>query len=438
MTTVNYDYLRPRKAAQLKKYHDGLKYYSEGVLGCRNYSDVTLLPLKPTESLVFGKGGAIDNSGQYLDCSGREKYYWGDYPYDQSVPHKDERVVFCGPFLVHWGHFIVDCIQRLWYALENDANVDRYVFIVFEGSGVKKEHLQGNYREFFELLGIYDKLEFIDKPTLFKSILIPDLAYRKNEYYTKEYVDLLNHITDAAQKRCPSTTKYNKIFLTRSKFPKSLKIESGMEIMDSFFLKNGYQLVSPESMKLSELICLVNSADECATLSGSISHNFLFTKEELKVVIIERCPWAGDNQADTDIIKRLRTTYIDAHYCIRSTPIGDGPFLYAWNSHLKEFAESNSMQSPDSEFLSDRYLKKNVKTVLKRHFKFYKYSWGLEPWQISHADLIVEAYFESFNEIGHYLKGNESLFVTDKLFYQEKKPKKSFRRKLGALKRKIL
>lgn len=440
MTNVNYDFLRFRKAEQLKKYHKALDFVNKGSLDCKRINNVTLLPLKPTEGLVFGKGGAVDNHGHYIECSGREKYYWDSYSFDISVNHIEERVVFCGPFLVHWGHFIVDCIQRLWYSLENDHNIDKYVFIVFEGSGVKKEHLQGNYREFFELLGIYDKLEFIDKPTKFSHILIPDLAYMKNEYYTQEYVDLLNHITEAALKKSDCATTCEKIFLTRSRFPKSKKIESGMEIMDSFFSNNGYHLISPENMKLSDLIKLMNSVKECATLSGSITHNFLFTKDELKVVIVERCPWAGDNQADIDIIKKLSTTYIDGHYCIRPTPIGDGPFLYAWNKHMKNYAEHYDMVFPDKAYLSKRYIKNNIKTVLKRHFQFYKYAWGLEPWQISHTDLIVEAYFDSYYEVNEYLDGSESLFFTDKVFYRKKAPNKriQIRKNLGKVKRKII
>ena len=39
-----------------------------------------------------------------------------NYDYVNDI---DEEVVFFGPFVKHWGHFICDQISRSWFILDN-------------------------------------------------------------------------------------------------------------------------------------------------------------------------------------------------------------------------------------------------------------------------------------------------------------------------------
>ena len=71
-------------------------------------------------------------------------------------------MVYCGYLVNHWGHFLVEAVNRLWYALKNDQTVDKYVFFLDEG---QEREIKGNYKEFFQLLKIWDKVELINTPT---------------------------------------------------------------------------------------------------------------------------------------------------------------------------------------------------------------------------------------------------------------------------------
>ena len=42
-------------------------------------------------------------------------------------------VVYCGFFMEHWGHFLLEVTLRLWYALEEKEYIDEYVFLGLEG-----------------------------------------------------------------------------------------------------------------------------------------------------------------------------------------------------------------------------------------------------------------------------------------------------------------
>ena len=77
------------------------------------------------------KNGAIlpfsfDNKGGVLDCQGNfveesKGNGWlklgGFYPIDSEIRHSTEKVVYLGFCVKHWGHFIVECLGRVWTLL---------------------------------------------------------------------------------------------------------------------------------------------------------------------------------------------------------------------------------------------------------------------------------------------------------------------------------
>ena len=42
--------------------------------------------------------------------------------------YKDEKVVYCGYLVNHWGHFLIEAVTRLWYFMERDATIDVYPY----------------------------------------------------------------------------------------------------------------------------------------------------------------------------------------------------------------------------------------------------------------------------------------------------------------------
>ena len=97
--------------------------------------NATILPLwefPEDEDLLFGRGGVVDEAGDYVPLSGIETRIMNRYPFENPV-YRDEKVVYCGYLVNHWGHFLVEAVTRLWYALEQDPTVDKYVFFVDKG-----------------------------------------------------------------------------------------------------------------------------------------------------------------------------------------------------------------------------------------------------------------------------------------------------------------
>ena len=117
MQHIDDTYLRPKKAEALKKWCDApIEVRSEPAVW--QGSNATILPLRrnPSFGLLFGKGGVVDSQGQYVDLSAIPGRVQFAYPFE-NPEYKDEKVVYCGYLVNHWGHFLIEGVTRLWYFL---------------------------------------------------------------------------------------------------------------------------------------------------------------------------------------------------------------------------------------------------------------------------------------------------------------------------------
>ena len=405
---INYNYLRPKKADRLKEWYSR-PFECRDDLEAYTYSDATILPLKQFEndSVQFGRGGVVTENGEYVDKSSIEARVYGSYEVENCC-EKDEKVVYCGYLINHWGHFLVEAICRLWYFLENDDSVDKYVFFLQEN---EERQIKGNYKEFFELLGVFDKLEIINKPTKYREVIVPELSYKARTYYSEEFKRIFETVA-ANVTAAEDWEKYEKIFLTRSQLKKAQKYEFGMEAVDSFFRNNGYKIISPEKISLSELIFLIRNASDCASVSGSLPHNMLFANDMQKLTIVEREVLNNDFQVDFNRVKNFSVTYIDAHIALYPVNFS-GPFIMFCEGELKKYAQAHKMQPPDKKYCTEKYINKCFKKYIKKYLNEYGYQWYMMDWyiQYNHIGYIYEAYQDGAEYFADYINRRKPIFI---------------------------
>ena len=344
MHCIDYQYLRPEKTKMLKKWYDA-------PIEIRNDPEVwqgrnaTILPLRRMEgdNLLFGRGGVVDETGSYVDLSCIEQRVQHAYPFE-NTEFKDEKVVYCGYLVNHWGHFLIEGITRLWYFMEGDTTVDKYVFFVDEN---ENREVKGNYLEFLKLLKIWDKLEIINKPTTYREVIVPELGIQCRKAYTPKLLKVFDAIADNVVPD-PNWETPEKIYYSRSQLAKGMPFEFGFASLDNFFEKNGYTILYPEKVPLGRMIHYIRNSKVVASLSGSLPHNMLFAKQGQKVEIVERLVISDDNQTDVNRMKELDVTYIDAN--IPLYPIDFvGPFIMGYTEQLQRFAEDHGYAAPDAQ-----------------------------------------------------------------------------------------
>lgn len=406
ISSIDYSYIRPKKATVLRSWHNnnlnGEPFYEKKELITESYEKATILPLKnfAEDNLMFGRGGVVDKDNNYVNISAIDNRMQFSYDFTNPII-KNEKVVYCGYLVNHWGHFLVEAVSRLWYFLENDSTIDKYVFFIKEN---EKREISGNYKEFFQLLGIWDKLEIINKPTQYREVLVPERGYKWRIYFSQQYKNIFNTIADNITIN-PQWKSYEKIFFTRSQLASANFTDIGTPMVDSFFFNNNYKIVSPEKISLSELIFLIRNAKECASISGSLPHNMLFGYDSQKLIIIERNILNNEIQADINNIKQLNTTYIDANLGLYTVNIGFGPFLLCYKGLLEKYAKDNNLNPPDSQYISDKYIKKCLQKYMKTYNRAYHYEWFMSDWSVQYTDYQREAYLDSLNYVGDYIYG---------------------------------
>ncbi len=396
---INLDYLRPRKNKAVEKWYHA-PYVADYHPRAEKYEDATILPLKrfPQDRLQFGRGGVVDEKGNYIDISGITDRIGMAYDIDEPV-YKDEKVVYCGYLIKQWGHYLVEGVTRLWYFLKNDETVDKYVFFIQYG---EEREIRGNYRQFLELLGVWDKIEIINKPTRYREVIVPERSFVIWKYWSQEYIDTFEKIAENA-KPSADLQYSDKLFLSRSKIPQFDKKEFNMDMLDEFFGKNGYQVVYPEHFSLSDLVCLMRHAKTIASLSGSVQHNMMFAPKGIEHIIIEKTIVTVDFQIPINLMKEFDATYIDANLPIYPVSIGYGPYIMRYSGWLQKFAEDNGYLAADPSFEDPKRMKKILSKYMKAYEKEYQYQWFLMDWEQQFIASIREGYEEGFEYFKPYL-----------------------------------
>lgn len=398
-------YLRPKKAQWLRRMYNTPFPCREDLQIWRG-DHATILPLReiPNEGVLFGRGGVVDKEGNYVPLSGIENRIMRDYPVENPV-YRDEKVVYCGYLVNHWGHFLVEAVARLWYALKSDDTVDKYVFFLDEG---ESREIKGNYRRFFQLLNIWDKLELISVPTTYREVIVPEIAFQCMSWYSPKFLEIF----DAVARNItvdPQWPQPEKIFFTRSQFAKGNHFDFGTEGLDNYFQRNGYLVTPPEILSLDQMIHYIRGAKEVATISGSGHHNMLFGRNGQNLTIIERFVINDDHQVGINQMRELNVTSIDANYHLYTVDTV-GPLIVGYNHWLEDFTRDRGMLPPDSCYASEKYRNRCFKQYMASYRDNYCYRWHMEPWYPEIADSLYEAYEDNYPYFKAYLDRSRPIF----------------------------
>lgn len=398
MYSIDYQYLRLKKAEALKAWYDEPLAVTENPAVWRG-KNATILPLRrqAEDNLLFGRGGVVDENGEYVPLSGIEGRVQFAYPAEKKE-YRDETVVYCGYLVNHWGHFLIEGVTRLWYFLENDPGVDKYVFFLDEN---EEREIRANYREFLELLGIWEHLEIINTPTTYREVIVPELGLYCRSRYTPKLLKVYDTVANNAVPD-PNWERPAKIYYSRSQFKKGMPFESGFDTLDDFFRRNGYTILYPEKVPLGRMISYIRNADVVASLSGSLPHNMLFARPGQKLEIVERLTINVDNQVGINRIMDLDVTYIDAHIPIYPVDFA-GPIIMGYTDCLQRFAADRGYQPPDGRFLTEKHYRKCFIKYMKAYEDLYNYNWFMFDWYAPLTESLIEGFRAGQTYFGDYL-----------------------------------
>ena len=393
---MNTNYLRPSKSHLTKKVYDDIEKKEN--LSISNYHKVTLTPLgqcyvqddrelRRDASLIF------EDTGLYTQIS------------ETSAPVQLEGTTIYGGY-VHsqWGHFMTESLARMW-ALSQISHYDHILFFADRDN----YNLSGNYAIIFKLLGIYDKIKILREPVTVENLLVPGLGYEHDCFYSDQQAEVYHAITRKALETPCDIEKPEKIFLCRSSKSGATKDGINLRALEDYFRANGYAIVRPD-ISLIELIHMMNSAKEIATISGTPAHNYAFILRDKapELYILERHAWINVFQLSLNKMLNLETVNIDAYYLPRLTSSQNPIMLFAPTPQFKEWAKEKGYLH-DGEFVDFRRHTriKELRTFIRRYRRYFCSGDALMWWEIPSGEAIIEALIASRERYNPWL--NESL-----------------------------
>lgn len=274
------------KAAAMKKH------FSDRQLKVEIVKNGLVLPARRVKGVDTFEGGVCDNDFNFVAGYTRSDPYAGvrrgkaydvgsSYIVDRKeITYLDEDVIFGGVLIGHFGHFILECLSRLWYVLLSPSNSK--VLFVLGRWGYKAW-----FDDFFRLMGISkDRIIYVQKPVQCRSVIVPEQSMYVGTSFTKEYLIPYERIKANVT---PGNVK--KIYLSR-KYIESTKWGGGRnhneQYFEDFFVAHGFKSIAPEKLSLEEQISLILGADEIASSIGTLTHWALFCKPSTKFIMLSR------------------------------------------------------------------------------------------------------------------------------------------------------
>lgn len=92
------------------------------------------------------------------------------------------------------------------------------------------------------------------------------------------------------------------------------------------FKKNGYKLVNPERISVTDVVKILSLCEDLVAQSGTNAHQIWWMKDKTKLTVLNRSRHACQIQNTLSQMKDMDTTYIDASF--NPLPVGwmNGPF----------------------------------------------------------------------------------------------------------------
>lgn len=321
-----------------------------------------LLPLRVNKSIkkrgLFFNGGCVDHNLSFVaglirnDKHDASHTVYGGYEFDPTqVSTIDETVIFGGIIDTHFGHFVLDCLSRLWFKVKNPSMKHKWAFIP-----IKNEIIPEYFYTFMELLGICrDDIIIVQNITSYKETIVPEQSLISFEYAKPEFLSIYETIV----KNCgdKSSYKFKKVYLTRTALNgQSTGVCLGEEYFEEFYSKQGYKVISPEKLSLREQISIIHNCDEVVCTMGTLSHFCLFMKNKSKITILTRAKTTLKPQAILLKIveeKNIEFNIVDVSMNFIFDKRNQGVYLLGPNEQWRRFAKDEYGVSISDEFNGD-------------------------------------------------------------------------------------
>lgn len=174
-----------------------------------------------------------------------------------------EEMVYAGPIIAHYGHFLLTSLARLW-ALDGSRPA------LFHSHPPIFDH---NARFILELLAAAgltrDNSYSFERPTRICRLVVPEASFFEQYYVSRDYSAAVEKIGNAI----PETNRFEHrdYYISKARIGSGVASLADEEEIERAFRQEGFEIVYPETLSLPDQISLFRNA---RTIAGTISSAF--------------------------------------------------------------------------------------------------------------------------------------------------------------------
>ena len=179
------------------------------------------------------------------------------------------------------------------------------------------------------MLGIRNEAVFLDEPTRFRSVYVPQPGYRIQDWFSHQYADFL--AVYPARPRDPG----HKVWLSRARVRPDLGSVFAPRL-DRMLADHGWTIVQPEKLHIREQLERLASASRVAGEEGSAFHHLALLSDVsgLEVDIIGRRPERDVDDQNQNYATVARTRGIQQRFHV----IPEEHTLFAFDRYVRKVA----------------------------------------------------------------------------------------------------
>ncbi|PAE26332.1 MULTISPECIES: glycosyltransferase 61 family protein [Bacillaceae] len=193
----------------------------------------------------------------------------------QNTKYQSGDYIFLSGEKSGFGHFLLEVISRLWITKYIDVKNVKFI--------MNSEDRKSWQLDLLKPFGISLKqIIYLDKPIVCERLHIPVQSFCLRKYTSTFAYKTWKTIGDYYDRG----TGFEKIYVSRSKLKNQRRVLLNEKSVERIFSLNGYKIIHPEELKVSEQINLFRNAKVIAGTSGSGMYNSVFLQNHPKVLIL--------------------------------------------------------------------------------------------------------------------------------------------------------
>ncbi len=248
-------------------------------LQCDVLEDVTLLPMFGDIAgpiYTYALGAFHQNKAlPHVHRVAQHARGSSQLPCIEAQHFSSQEVIYGGIFFMHWGHFLVETLQRLWYAKRCNLPI---VWAGATGNFFAPKHLSSWQRDIFRLLGIDNEHIFLREPTQFAKIHFPEPGFTIATHLHPEHARYMGFYHQP-------TTQGKYVYFSRSK----VRGCANEEHVERLLQDRGWEIIHPQELSVEDQLKSICTAEVCCMVSGSAQHTLLLTRDlGTRMVVIPR------------------------------------------------------------------------------------------------------------------------------------------------------